>query len=56
MNKIIKGFRREDYGLFIDLEDTPASVAANPGTWEIILDVIEAIRFNQHKESRSFQQ
>jgi len=38
MSKVIKQFRREAYGFFIDLEDTPASVAVNSGTGEIMLD------------------
>ena len=36
--KQIRAFRKEHYGLFIDLEDAPASLAVNPRTGEILLN------------------
>ena len=36
--KIIQRFRREDYGWFIDLEDTDASVAVDPTTGDLLLN------------------
>ncbi len=36
--KTIKSFRYEDYGIFLDLEDAPASVAVNLRTGDLQLD------------------
>ena len=38
MTKQIKQFRTESYGLFIDLEDTEASIGVNLNTGEILFD------------------
>lgn len=36
--KLIVGFRSNERGLFLDLEDQRAAVAVNPSTGEILLD------------------
>lgn len=36
--KTIKSYRYEDYGMFLDLEDSPASVAVNLKTGDLQLD------------------